>query len=611
MTTGQKISVSLLCAVCATCLFAIAAYSQLFSFIELRFYQPAVMQGVENRVEKISVQLDKYIETVTERFQSFLASPAVISVFAREQTASDIASREQLVQALLSETDGFRGVRIVSEDGRRIHFSSFKSDIRTSSGTSVVYKNYGELDATFFGLVAVRRGGSMRVIADTKRDYLIFAFPVYDTMEAFRGTALFILDARGFFRFAVRQGLISIAEHYVLVSVPQKDGHGVSFGFLFGVPVLNNESFVSAAVERWRQHIFYSERIGVSQESVWMLFSSASDWGCIGWLHPESLFLIPAGLRFVCVLSVFITLFLLFFLISTLRRDKLLVIRDHIKRFEVSFIADCVSQKEAADWQSVCGELKARRCEVISTLRKSFGRLTAEQSKIADELLDKSFEEILRVLSAHEQVQIPADKLQKLVEKIISEEPENTVRSPADIEMEPYIEELDEFEAVDDDEELEELEAVDDDEELEELEAVDDTEEPKAVTEQASNNGSSQDLTEELCFGDPVSYVSHSSADTLEDFTASAPDYSSADKKSAEAEPVSNGGISLFYGFSNGDIGYKLLVELPFIERLCRIRKTHADAIVEHDGIFSIAQNIDYSVVEQDPLFKQLVDSVL
>ena len=36
-----------------------------------------------------------------------------------------------------------------------------------------------------------------------------------------------------------------------------------------------------------------------------------------------------------------------------------------------------------------------------------------------------------------------------------------------------------------------------------------------------------------------------------------------------------------------------------------------AETIVEKDGVFSISENIEYSAVEQDKSFKELVDSVL
>ena len=36
-----------------------------------------------------------------------------------------------------------------------------------------------------------------------------------------------------------------------------------------------------------------------------------------------------------------------------------------------------------------------------------------------------------------------------------------------------------------------------------------------------------------------------------------------------------------------------------------------ANAIVEEDGVFSIAEDLEYTNVVQDPEFKELVDSIL
>ena len=59
---------------------------------------------------------------------------------------------------------------------------------------------------------------------------------------------------------------------------------------------------------------------------------------------------------------------------------------------------------------------------------------------------------------------------------------------------------------------------------------------------------------------------------------------------------------------SSGTIRHGLLNRALEIERHNAARK---NAIVENDGVFSIQKNIETSGVEQDPFFKDLVESVL
>lgn len=627
VTTGQKASLSLLCAVGVTSLFAVAAYLHFFSLFEIRFYQPVMMRSAEEQTERLALLLETYTDTLAARFASFLQEPDVLSVFDREQSSAAIDGRDRLVQALLAQTNRLAGVRIVSENGRHVHFSSLADDVLSRADNFIAYKNYTELDGPSFSSVAVRRGEAMHITADTQRDMLIFAFPVYDSMEVFRGTALFLVESAGFYEYAVQERALNISDDLQLAALANDSG-GVRFGFLLGLP-LENSGFVTAGMTRQvLPQAAGTIRIEDPQGRRWLLFSYAAGSGCIERVYPESMFRLPSALQVILLLCVCLTSFLLFFLIFSAKRDALLEARSRIKRLELSLLTECVLRQEYADWRAVCGRLSDRRSEILSRLHKSCGRLTKEERRLVDELFDKSWEEIIAVLTAHERVCVPASAPQECIERAAV--PVQAAAAMPQSAACPAADDIEELEAADEDdaaEPLEELEAADgaeSPEDIAELEPADepaeaepaeelDAAEPLEELEAADDAPASRapDMREELRLGEPELYVSQASADTLENFTAAIPDFSSADMESAHAEPANDGGIFLFQGISNSSIASQLLEELPLVERLGRIKKTHTDVICEHDGIFSIAPDVDYSIVAQDPAFKQLVDSVL
>ena len=60
MSSGQKAALSLLISVLLFAAFTVAAFAGLFSILETRFYQPAVLSAMESKLSSIAQSFDDY-----------------------------------------------------------------------------------------------------------------------------------------------------------------------------------------------------------------------------------------------------------------------------------------------------------------------------------------------------------------------------------------------------------------------------------------------------------------------------------------------------------------------------------------------------------------------
>lgn len=200
-----------------------------------------------------------------------------------------------------------------------------------------------------------------------------------------------------------------------------------------------------------------------------------------------------------------------------------------------------------------------------------------------------------------------------------------------DIEMLDDLDEVEEIETAEEVEEIEEIDEIDEIEDAEGVDELDDIEEAESIdtavgvkpkknkkiiyyeddddtyvySEEFVFPSVDNVFAEELCLG--REYVSYS-LDSVKsvDFNISMPSFggiveteaSSEDEEIFEIEELSNG-----TNYSMIQFGASAVV--------IDLDSQTNDAIVENDGVFSIAQDLNYTDVIQDESFKSLVDSVL
>ncbi len=129
MTSGQKTALSVLISVMLFGAFTVAAFAGLFSAIDARFYEPAKISQINNKLDGISLAYDDYLKTLTERFalgqSAFLKNSSVQTFVEAKPSDADVLSRGEALGELRSSTQGFLGLRVLDKNQNSIHYSTF------------------------------------------------------------------------------------------------------------------------------------------------------------------------------------------------------------------------------------------------------------------------------------------------------------------------------------------------------------------------------------------------------------------------------------------------------------------------------------------------------
>ena len=526
MRTVPKVILSLLITIFLFSGLAVAAYVGLFNVLETRYYQPAVLSGMQKQLTAASDTMRSWHDANLQKLADFVNADAVKRSLLPNQSAQDIFDRTNLAGALMADNPGVSGIRIIDAGNgstaeeslgkRRIHFSTFKDDILSKEDFKVTYENYGTQEADVpFDNISMQNGDNPKIAIDTARDCFLYCFPFYDSYTAWRGTIVFYVTARSAMQYLVSNNVFRLSDELDLLT---DETHAV-LGTVTGMPSSGKEILSKAILDRWSRHDFSADRIVSTDDSGWVLLTTqTASYGYTGQLVPESLFTFPKSVKILFLALSFLTIFLIVFLLFNLKQDEMVVIRNRIRRFQFQFLDEMVEQNEETRWDEMQKNLTARKREINSSIKKSFGRrLNKKYGETIDSLLNKSWEEMLAAMGHREEKQRASsdtEEIRQMLEQVLqnnaglltasgtsvvprtrpstakkpvaSGEPKEAV-IPAPAPEEPEeIEEVEEIEPVEELEEVEEIEPVEelaDAAEPEELEEVEDLAEVEEVEE--------------------------------------------------------------------------------------------------------------------------------
>lgn len=443
MTSGQKVAVSLLISVFIFAAFTVAAFSGLFSVMETRFYQPALVRGISERLDAASKTLDDYLDSTEKTFyDDFVQNEYVKKSFAFEQLSEDIKGRENVSGALFSAVPSLTGIRIIESGGKRIHYSTIAQDILQRSEKLVSYRMYkdaGDLDYADIessdsdaasagtdgkagGQVAGSADRHSRIICDPDRDRILFSFPFYDSYSVYRGTIVFYTAASAFSRELVKLNLLAMTDNVVFTGTAERPV------FVLDFPNTGRNILQDILIRKFSSDVSFTEKIMETDKSdVWLLFSKKSASNIyVSRLYEENLFVFSDTVRILLLASVFITAYLIIFLIFNVKQDDMLIIRERIKRFQFAVINDYLAAKEEVDWNAVYADMSRRKTEINGAIKKSLGGKAKRHAQETDLLLEKSWDEILSALhrqsAAKEKLNLDTltAELKEMMGKIIS-----------------------------------------------------------------------------------------------------------------------------------------------------------------------------------------------
>ena len=511
MNSGQKTAVSLLISVALFAGFVFSVYTSVFNQIETRFYEPELINRERIKLSKVSDYANSYIQNLLDITGSYAATDAAKSFLSQTPTEAEVTERVRLSGELFIELPALDGIRFLDKNARNIHYSSYSADIIKQQGTTKVYKNYPDISQipgeSDYSLVAIEESDKIpeyKLTFNKVKGLLNLSVPVYDKFQIYRGNFVFYCKMTDLEKKLIKEGFVSLGDSVSLFI----GDDGLSAGLVTGLPNVGAGLFEVPVLESWKNKTEGPEKIlqGENNQSWFSLSDYSGKYLSISEIYSGDFFELPETARILILVCVFITLFLIVFLLFSFKIDDMVMIRSRIKKIQFAFIAEYLENKEAVDWNQVSRQIEGRKEDLFRDVKKSLGRKGRKHENQVDALLNKSWDEILSAIGTRQnyenQIAMNRDtsaELKKMLEEVLnkSEIKVKTIAAPSSVpvnaaqEVEPLdeVEELDDAELLEDAEDLGEVEAVEpldsveelsEEEEFEDTETLDDVE---AVTE--------------------------------------------------------------------------------------------------------------------------------
>jgi hypothetical protein len=415
MKVPQKIIFSLLISALGLAVFTMAAFTGLFDLVETRFYNPRILKNLNREVMEDARVIGGLLDELRDRFVVVVEEEAVKRSFlpdqAEDQAEEDAFERGRIFGSLLNSLPGLRSVRFVDAGGGRIHFSTLAEDLIRQNGISPVYRDYRDCPGVLpYDEVEAAEGAAPRLIFDGPGERFIFSYPFTDTLDVYRGSALFTLSARAAAERMVQAGRIQVGEDVSVVSSPG--------GFLLGLPAADNEGIKNEVAGIWETGTpglalldgedseslaLISMGYGVENAEKNLAGRSKAGTVFVGRLVREKLFIFPSLMRFVLLSSFFLTMFLLVFLLFNVRRDSVTVVNGRLRRLRDGLFQQYREQKKPVDWKHAARELEQRREEVRAELKRDLPRRkknSPAQAEI-DALIDRFWDDLVAAVGSY------------------------------------------------------------------------------------------------------------------------------------------------------------------------------------------------------------------
>lgn len=579
MKSGIKTAVSLLIAIFIFGALAVASSLGLFASVERQFYEPARLKVINEKLDSVADCSNGYIQNLLNIFgaekDGFLSHESVLSFAGQNPSAEAL----RLFESLKENCAGLEGFRIVDSAGKRVFYSSFRSDyvIKTEKGVQRrIYSNYANLQTKHgkneleYPLVSAfenesdenlaaenENAGSAqdlpRIIFDGDEQRLIFSYKIQtlDEKPVFC-SAIFYVNPVDFANLLVENHVVSVNEPISLVS----SADGKNGGFVFGLPNVGKNIFASEILKKWNQGVFGPDEIvasaaskieGISvpvsensaqefepetssekkdAEKMSVLPSAGSEknisWSLISsrnakFLHVGGIFSsetlkMPFYVRILLFVCAFVTVCLIVVIFFNIRKDDSVVIKSKIRAIQIGLLNEYFEKD--VDRKKVAAMIAAQKDALTAKIKKSLGRRGKKYGSDLDVILNKSWEDIITILSGAEKTSCMAElssssikEIRKVFEEVLAtntlkvenlesarKEKNPPLKTSETSVSEKLPEDLDEVEELCDAEPLEEAPEAESVEEVENLEEIEPLEEAEPL--EPESDGALEELEE-------------------------------------------------------------------------------------------------------------------
>lgn len=413
LTIKKKVLITVLLTIPIMIVFAVFVSKPVFDAIQLKFYQPSVVERIDGRLKTIYARFDDYSNTTMDVLSMFCKNSAVKSCVNIDQNSDEIMERQRQVVALQTKIDGFLGVRVVGMDGKRVHFSSFFSDIIQSNKESVTYSHYNVITNLAYEKVVSLQGEQPRIIFDSINDRFVFSFPFEDNYSIYHGTTLFYIAAADFAKTLSTAGYSSIVDPIHLISfIDAVDGTPIR-GIVFNCDEVGHNRTINAVTELWRRGTVPLGGISDGLGGERLLFSYSQNNLYVGMLYDSSVFEIDSPTRIALVVAIYVCLYLLIFLILNFHRNPLTKLKSEILDLQTEIIREFFNNINNINWEVLAKEIRYRKFDVSKHVKRNLSKKQLKQyGDELDEFIDASWETLSDLLE--NSAPKPAGNIKKL-----------------------------------------------------------------------------------------------------------------------------------------------------------------------------------------------------
>ncbi len=388
MKTGQKLSVSLLCAVLLVAGFVFAGVTGLFDYVETHFHNPRVEAQYHQRLRTASQEITAYHERTRGETELLLEEGAFRTVFRANQSREEIEERRRLLERFVAQEPGFDYIRIVSEDGDQLYYSSREEDYE-GTDTRREYVAVEEMDGNALVLELLQDTiESPQLTMEPDGGRFIYLAPSYDEEGIRRGTALIYIGLRSLENRLAAQGVMQpgrnvevVSESALVLDVPRE----LRTAFATALDGVSAARVVSDTLRVEDEEDRRFRVLGLENEIV----------GAVGMAVPEREFVMSSVLETALGATVFLSVFLIVFLLLSLRQDPELVVAERVKRFQLHLLREYLEGKQDLNLDRWRRELRNRKREVVKQLSRG---VRQRKRKTVEELASRSWDEIVETL---------------------------------------------------------------------------------------------------------------------------------------------------------------------------------------------------------------------
>lgn len=438
MTSGQKVSFSLLITLVFSVVFALTAHStNLLKILNEKYYSQNIIDEKNENLNKIAKNTDSYIKNFLSQMETekeaFTKQECIRSYLEKNPSESLIVKRRNLTAQLFEDNPALKGIRIIDKNGKFLHYSSFSDDVLNTNGNLKTYKNYTEIvensnELDFNQIKVNETEQKSKIFVDSKKNRIIISIPFYLLQDIYSACLVCYFNFYDIKTELLKSYAISEDENLNLVS------ENLSGGIVSGIPSVSSEEFEEPILEKWKMSKSYKkpeEILQTKNKNYWVLLSSnLCEYLTIAGVYKSEIFEIPKNLFYVLFACCGITIFLLFFLLFSLKQSPEIVLKKKLKAIQLKIIKEYLDKKNEIQWNDVINQLKKRKNDLQDDIYASLGVRSKKQKKSLDELLEKSWNEIFDIFEqknvsnekkSAELSEITMEKLKKMFEEVLKE----------------------------------------------------------------------------------------------------------------------------------------------------------------------------------------------